>query len=280
MFIFIKNILKGVIDRYFFIRNIRLPIRKNRVNIFYWRPANIFQDNVGDYLSKIVINYMIDYYGCDKKKKVKQTKVLMGIGSCFKFAKQNYTTWGSGSQEESYLKNICGIELDIRCVRGPKTINVLKTNGLNIDNISIGDPALLLPLFYMPKNIPKKYSYGVIPYFRRVKNYKGKYPKVITTLTKDWKNFIREILECEFVVSASLHGIIIAEAYGIPAIMLNDHLEKSNFKYDDYYQSTGRMKYKIADTVEKAVQMGPEKLPDLKKLQENLLISFPYDLWR
>jgi hypothetical protein len=62
--------------------------------------------------------------------------------------------------------------------------------------------------------------------------------------------------------------------------MLNDHLEKSNFKYDDYYQSTGRMKYKIADTVEKAVQMGPEKLPDLKKLQENLLISFPYDLWR
>jgi pyruvyltransferase len=52
-----------------------------------------------------------------------------------------------------------------------------------------------------------------------------------------------------------------------------------DFKYLDYYYSTGRKDIKIAESFEEALNMEPLKLPDLKPLQEGLMKSFPYDLW-
>ncbi|MDI6803865.1 MAG: polysaccharide pyruvyl transferase family protein [Bacteroidota bacterium] len=279
IFGFFKKQVKKIIDSNFIFRNIRLPIRHKRINIFYWRPNNIFQDNVGDYLSKVLIYYLIDYYGIEKNKKVKETKFLMGIGSGLHYAKNNYVIWGSGLKEKRFIEMIKDKRLDIRCLRGPKTLELIKELGYDTRQIFLGDPAILLPNIYHPPNVTKKNKFGIIPYFRKEKEYIKKYSNVITPLTKNWKYFINEILKCEFVISASLHGIILSEAYGIPAIMLNDNSEESIFKFEDYYLSTGRENYKIANTVEEAIHMGPEKLPELKKMQENLLRSFPYDLW-
>ena len=59
---------------------------------------------------------------------------------------------------------------------------------------------------------------------------------------------LEALLPCELVISSSLHGIIFAEAFRIPARWLaprdEAHLEKSSyvtegwFKYVDYYAST------------------------------------------
>ncbi|WP_346793949.1 polysaccharide pyruvyl transferase family protein, partial [Klebsiella pneumoniae] len=53
-------------------------------------------------------------------------------------------------------------------------------------------------------------------------------------------SFTKEIVNSKFVISGSLHGIIIAEAYGIPAIFLDNNSGESRFKYDDYYFGSGR----------------------------------------
>ena len=41
--------------------------------------------------------------------------------------------------------------------------------------------------------------------------------------------------KAKLVISSSLHGIILAETYGIPAILLMDKVTNNMFKYNDYY---------------------------------------------
>ena len=94
----------------------------------------------------------------------------------------------------------------------------------------------------------------------------------------------REVLlkmghRCPEVYSSSLHGIILAEAYGVPAVMFRSYDKSVDFKYLDYYASTGRYDVPIVDTFEEACQIEPLPLPDIKPLQEAAMASFPYDLW-
>ena len=83
------------------------------------------------------------------------------------------------------------------------------------------------------------------------------------------------------IISSSLHGIILAETYGVQAVFLNtgDYVDKALMKYYDWYFSTGRMCVKIARTMEEAKEMEPMSLPDLTELREKLMAAFPYDLW-
>ena len=83
----------------------------------------------------------------------------------------------------------------------------------------------------------------------------------------------------EIVFTSSLHGIILAESYNVPAVFFRGLSKSVDFKYYDYYLSTGRPDIKIADTFEEAKKMSPLSIPDLTKLQQGLLDSFPYDLW-
>lgn len=47
---------------------------------------------------------------------------------------------------------------------------------------------------------------------------------------------------CEVVISTSLHGIIVAEAYGVPAVwaIAGDRVLGGEFKFRDYYEGTNR----------------------------------------
>jgi pyruvyltransferase len=80
------------------------------------------------------------------------------------------------------------------------------------------------------------------------------------------------------VLASSLHALIVAEAYGIPAryVRLSDH--ESIFKYNDYYLGTGRQQDKIATSVDEAVEMGGFAPPQFDA--SKLLKAFPFDLWQ
>lgn len=102
-----------------------------------------------------------------------------------------------------------------------------------------GDPAWLLPRFYRPR-IRKKWKLGVILHLSELADrspeahplpafVRYRIPEafkddvhLITTVTPlgvpALKAKLDEILACERIVSMSMHGLIIAEAYGIPCL--------------------------------------------------------------
>ena len=70
--------------------------------------------------------------------------------------------------------------------------------------------------------------------------------------TQPWYEVIEKILDSKFVISSSLHGIIIAEAFGIPARLLKITDKEPLFKYADYYYGTGRFDFQAATSVAQA----------------------------
>lgn len=268
--------LKKIIRRKWFVfGQLYRPIIPFKVNILYWRKSK-HEHNVGDLLSIVLVDYLKIHFKLNGKFGAFRTSRLSCIGSVIEIINYDAVVWGSGLLNENSINNVRSeLKLDFRAVRGPKTYNKLVNRGFDCPQI-YGDSAILLPLFYKPSVMQKK-KYVLIPHYSKLNNYDG-HENVLSTITKDWKTFIDVIASSELVISASLHGLILAEAYGVPAILLND-VESDLFKYDDYYQSTGREKYKVASTLEQALELGPEKLPDFSKLQHGLINSFPVDLW-
>jgi pyruvyltransferase len=274
--------------------------KRNRINL-NWAPIakrnglglvvlkKDAKQNFGDYLANPIYDFMLDKNGLDKNKKVKGTKHLYTIGSIILIGHQDATVWGSGilmGEPEGFIwaRNRYR-HLDVRCVRGPLTLMRLKENGIDVSKCKLGDPGVLMPLIYQP-SITQKRDYGILIHMSERDNplHKAEYDanssRIIDIITDDYKKTIDEICSCNLIISSTLHGIIIAESYGIPAILLKRY-EFDDFKYMDYYLSTGRKKEDVpmAESIEEALSMEVPKVPDLSVLRDNLLSSFPADLW-
>jgi pyruvyltransferase len=118
-----------------------------------------------------------------------------------------------------------------------------------------GDPGLLLPLVYNP-DIEVRQRVGYVPHMVD----KGLCPTdgLVIDLQKPWREVVDAIKSCERIVSSSLHGIVAAEAYGIPATwaVYSDRIIGGEFKFRDYLLGTGRD------------EQGPGEFPAIPSLGE------------
>ena len=251
-------------------------IRHNRVNLEYYDSVK----NLGDLLSPIIVDFMLQRKGISIDKKTDTTH-LLALGSLLGFP-FDATVWGTGAQ--SFIQISCLYKwrrirkYDVRCVRGPLSANALRVFGYHCPNV-YGDPAVLMPLIYAPSNTEKKYDVIYIPHFNNKVVPCPEGVKVLDIQTDDYKMFIDELCKAKKVVSSSLHGIILAEVYGIPAVFHAENRMNEILKYYDWYYSTGRYSINMANTIKEALEMKPMPLPDIQTLQDNLLETFPYDLW-
>lgn len=205
-----------------------------------------------------------------------KSKQFLAIGSILHFAKGGAVIWGSGVNGK-YLKYSVRVnELDVRMVRGPLTRDILIRHNIKCPEI-YGDPALLLSDFYNIKVSSKKYDYIIIPNLDEVEYYENM-DNVVSPF-EDWQTIVKKILQSKLVISSSLHGIIVAESYGIPARHLLSFCEPV-FKYIDYYRGTGRMDYQFARSLKEAIKLGGESMPDTSKLKEAMYQAFPKDIWK
>lgn len=255
--------------------------RKEKKCIYWWEPSD-GSINAGDHLSKIIVQQMLlmkDKNILDKKNSENK---LLAIGSVMHFAKNNDCIWGTGingkiSHEELKFKT-----LDVRAVRGPNTRSLLMKLGIQVPEV-YGDPGLLLPYFFTEKtlliNSAKKKDYIIIPHMNEDFDLYKKFGDNLCSPRQGAISFTREIVNSKFVISSSLHGVIIAEAYGIPAVLLQNTSGETRFKYDDYYLGSGRDNYSIAQTVDEAFNTQPAQGIDFHRVTMPLFNSFPYDLW-
>ncbi len=263
----------------------RERIQSNQVSLEW-----VSNGNLGDELAPIIYNWMLERKGLSQKATIDKPVHLMTVGSMVGSWSFDAVIWGSGIHLFSNLNRLFvlkGIQkFDIRAVRGPITRSALRTYGHECSEV-YGDPAVLMPLIYSPKNIEKKYKTSVVLHYHAdsqwqttLDNYSNLY--YLNIGTNDFRYYIHEMLSSEKIISSSLHGIILAETYGIPAVFLNTggYVDDALMKYYDWYYSTGRYSVKMARTLEEAIIMQPMPLPDIGPLQTALLDSFPYDLWK
>jgi pyruvyltransferase len=275
---------------------IDVPAKEHQVNVFDYHPDKLGYDlyqgnpcNLGDSLGGVIIDFLLSKERLDKNKWISSKKHLFTVGSNITGGElrgnyQDATIWGSGilkepSQREVMFQKLSRRKLDVRAVRGPLTRNALIRLGHRCPEI-YGDPAILMPMIYQP-NVKKQYDYSIVLQFWHERKFREDHPneRMISMNTDDYKSVIDDIVSSKVIYTSSLHGIILAEAYGVPAIFFRGLGKDIDFKYYDYYYSTGRKDIHIAETFEEALTMEPLPLPDLKKMQQDLLDTFPYDLW-
>lgn len=265
-------------------QNLQIPCRTNEhvptgLPLYYWRQPNFA--NFGDHLSlKLVERIVGQPVRTYIKRPNTSEKKLLAIGSILSFALDGDVVWGSGVNGKlPTSKDYPFKKLDVRAVRGPLTRHfLLQECQVECPDI-YGDPALLFPHLFpeFTRNPAPQFDFIIIPHYSEIKYFpKNIYPNVVYP-TEPWDQVISKILNSKFVISSSLHGIVIAEAYKIPARLLRITETESLFKYTDYYAGTGRYTYKYATSIEEALVLGGEKpfVCDLKKLYN----AFPFEFW-
>lgn len=166
----------------------------------------------------------------------------LAIGSIIGRAKAKSVVWGSGAfgtETEKHLSKLA----KYLAVRGPLTRNLLRIYGIQCPEV-YGDPGLLIPTVFNPV-VEKKYKVGVIlrwseQDWNNVES-EGDIKKIYLG-TDDIEGTLTDILSCEKIVSSSLHGIILADAYGIPSAWLSSTTPKGlEFKFYDYFISVNKV---------------------------------------
>lgn len=174
---------------------------------------------------------------------------FMVIGSIIDWmTNKDSIIWGSGVRNPD--NPLPAIPHKVLAVRGPLTRKYLVSQGVECPEI-YGDPALLLPKFYSPPIVDKKYSIGIILHKNDLGNSvieefiereKKKVRQIDIKHYDDWRHVINEIVECEMIISSSLHGLILSDAYNIPNVWIkfSDETFDGSFKYLDYFASVKR----------------------------------------
>lgn len=197
------------------------------VNAF-WYMSNNFGDNLNYYLIKKLSGKEPVY--CDDRANQKHVIVC---GSILTECNDNSTIWGAGMA--NYTDSISSTP-EIRMVRGKLTAEKL---GINCP---VGDPCVLMPRKYNPM-ATKKYRIGIIPHWKDTVNVLEMGYYIINPL-KPALEVIDDIVSCEKVISSSLHGLILSDAYNVPNRWLDTGtpIGGDGFKFDDYYSTTDRKK--------------------------------------
>lgn len=259
----------------FILFNVSNRAKDERVNLDYWDESN----NLGDILSPVVVNYMLGLKNIKPDVRIDKKKHLYAIGSVLTAGIQDATVWGSGVLNAKLTYRLEKRRLDVRAVRGPVTRAILLDYGYSVPEV-YGDPAIIMPEIYKAVPLKNRKKYGLITHKDYILNEKYEENKIVrlNICTDDYQRFLDQLVSVDIVISSSLHGIILAEAYGVPAILLKPQIDI--VKYYDYYYSTKRIDFPMADSIEKAMQIKPAELPELDDLRVKLKEAFPYDLYR
>lgn len=201
--------------------------------------------NFGDELAPVVAEAMLGQKV--ETQPLNTEPFLATIGSVCHHLYAGSHIWGSGIM----MYQLHTADLTVHAVRGPRTESFLR--GIIPDmpeSIPWGDPALLLPDFYQPEIRPElSNKIGFVPHW----SYWDEYEPLAEELeifydihlidpTANWTEVVNEIASCDRIISSSLHGLILADAYDRPNLWLRQDLQYhiADLKFQDYFESIQR----------------------------------------
>lgn len=228
--------------------------------------------NFGDLLGPLIVERMRTSLGLGAPRS--RSERLLTVGSIMHLARPGDVVWGTGVNGK--IAQQAFPPLDVRAVRGPLTSERLRRAGAEVPDV-YGDPGLLVPHLWTDDEFGIRRGAGGTVLVPNLHD-RDRFPADALDPRGDLATCIREIASARLVVSSSLHGVVVAEAYGVPAVLVASPTEPT-FKYEDYYRGTGRALPAPAPTWRDGLDAEPAPAiagwtPDA------LLAAFPADLWR
>lgn len=218
-----------------------------KIKLYWWRgdgAEDTSKRNFGDYLSPIIVEILSGKQVVHSHPKHADMLAIGTILPVEKKAKgllfkRKLHIWGSGTDRHNR-------EFSDRhyyhAVRGAKSLEQI---GGNKKGICLGDPGLLADRLSPKNTSPKKYKVGIIPHYvdqsdPRVSSLLNmKHTKLINVFDPV-DEVLGQIQECDSILSSSMHGLIVADSFGIPnKRILLSHGIISDYKFDDYYSAFG-----------------------------------------
>lgn len=266
--------------------------------------------NLGDTLSALIVAGMagvpVRRAGFDQP-----VERMVGVGTIGHNQRNGVLHfWGTGVDAErnpvdplvhGYVRP-ANTEFNIHALRGPNSARTLRAAGIEVPDV-FGDPVWMLPRFWPMKDVEKTHDLGVILHITELEGREldsPVKPSLIRYAVPDaFKNRIRlinthcpptpegmkakvaEIVSCRAIVSTSLHGLVIAETYGIPCawfatygdgegrmLDLGNHEHQIDHRMRDFYSGAGR------------TTLSSYCLDRSKPTDWNAVLSWVYGKWR
>jgi len=197
----------------------------------YWLRGHNFGDVLNPILFRLITGQEPVYADTSPK--------VVAIGSLMHTVMPYDVVWGAGVLDPD-LPIRADQTTTFLAVRGPLTARILRAHGFELPDIIYGDPSLLLPRYFPMQRYPSG-PIGFMPHYIDYGQVRA-LPSDVVLLNPAAEPLrtIEEMNRCRAVVASSLHGVCVAEAYGIPALWVRLSDNVPDFKFRDYYASTGR----------------------------------------
>ena len=232
----------------YFVKDI---ILRDKVLVNYWIPPKSdpefynFGDDLNRGLIELISGKTVIPYRFSRVSKLKKSINYICIGSVIsQLTNEQTIVWGGSFVAGVTLENK---PLKVLAVRGPLSREYLVKNGVECPkSMVIRDPAIEIlqaevlgkevyngnHSHYIDKNNPVLDAYRKLEevYIFDMQNY-GSYQQFVDTLCA-----------CEFIISSSLHGLIVSDSYNIPNawVEFSSGIVGGHFKFRDYFLSVQR----------------------------------------
>lgn len=257
-------------------------------SLFWFNAANF-----GDALSPFVVSHVA---GRPVTHANPERAQLFALGSLMGWLHDRYSEapasghrpllWGTGCLKppsRKFLKHV-----DVRAVRGPISNTLLN----ELPRLPWGDPGIFADeLFATPP--ARTDRIGVIAHHKLADDpalaaLAAAVPQVevIDVRTFDAMGVVERIASCRYVLSSSLHGLVVADAFGVPNRWLDPRGNHgfSELKFYDYATGIGRdlgLPVALADAADHLRGPLPETIPyadGIAASKHALRLSFPAEL--
>ena len=219
------------------------------IRLFFFR-SNTGVPNFGDELSPEVVAFVTGRrvqqagrWGCDLTgvgsilDRYLSTKGRVVLGARAALGRPVHV-WGSGLIQPVTGQNRA---LRVLALRGQLTRQILNA----ADSTPLGDPGLLAAAMLGKANA--RQGIGIVPHYSDKPDPMvadlARLPGVrIIDTERGGPEVSADIARCEVILSSSLHGLVVADAYGIPnwRLRFGHQLKGGDFKFLDYASALGR----------------------------------------
>ena len=212
--------------------------------LYWWRPSGNWI-NIGDEISPIVLNHVtgrnIIHAGLDDCDGIAIGSVFYPRKASARKRRTPLFVWGSGTLNPRPT-DFAHLSVVMAALRGPRTWGQIA----NCPDLPFGDPGLFVREIW-PAAPRRAGRIGIIPHHSMIGSAQTRAlmaalgDTVLLDMTApDIGGMLRQLSECSLILSSSLHGLIFADAYGIPSLFWNEQGAENEWKYRDYFEGVGR----------------------------------------